>query len=199
MSEDRDEIALPANFDALHTEAVLGCERGGLETVVLSYGGPKGSNPSSSSGESCCEPDFLVEIVTVGERNPGQAKLATMFAEILTLISLFAGTTRASMMSAGIRCNKRRQPRCARMWAEQQVSQLTTGVTVRGARFTLSKAPQKRSWPYKHRESGECRLSRLRAGPIAQRDRHIGIRLAHAVSFGQCSLKRRRSSESELG
>ena len=34
MSEDRDEIALVANFDPLPTQAVLGCERGGLETIV---------------------------------------------------------------------------------------------------------------------------------------------------------------------
>jgi hypothetical protein len=36
-----------------------------------------------------CKPDFLVEICH-DQRNPGQSELATMYAEILTPISLFA-------------------------------------------------------------------------------------------------------------
>jgi hypothetical protein len=41
MSADRDQIALVANFDPSHTKAVLGCERGGLETVVRLTGRPR--------------------------------------------------------------------------------------------------------------------------------------------------------------
>jgi hypothetical protein len=46
MSEDRDEIALAANFDA------FGWERGGVETVVLSSAGPKVRIPASFIGGS---------------------------------------------------------------------------------------------------------------------------------------------------
>ena len=95
-----------------------------------------------------------------------------------------AGTAGAGMTSAGGRCHKRRQPRCALMRAEQHVSvprcgqlAVLTACRPRRARFTVAH-DGRRGDPglATIRESGECHSLHFTAGQIAGKQPFRGIR-----------------------
>jgi hypothetical protein len=78
------------------TSSTWSCRRSSSITHGPFYGGTEGSNPSPSQRRVSCEPDFLVGIVTVDERNPANSCHGLPAVE-------FAGWSRAVCHTRGQR------------------------------------------------------------------------------------------------